>query len=121
MNTISDLLVIDGSVRWKNRNEQIEVSNIGVFQADADQDKELVFLLVRKSCDDVFLKILSASGDCLAVLSPPIGFDFSYLSRHPDIGVAVVAGANQRVEGWFDWHFGYDEARKALFRHCPAY
>lgn len=51
----------------------------------------------------------------------PAGYSFSYLTQHPDLGTAVVCGAESEVEGWFDWHFSIDEESGALHRYCPAY
>jgi len=120
MKKISDLEVYGDKLSWKFSGDKVNVLQGEVAQALEDNQRNLVFALVGKS-NDSFLNVFSASGERLTVVQPPSGFSFSYLTKHPEVGVAVVAGADEKVQGWFDWHFGYDESDKVVFRYCPAY
>ena len=78
-------------------------------------------LFERKDNIPASLGLFNQRGELLANLLEPQNFLFSYLTYHPDVGFAVVAGSNEKVDGWYDWHFGIDLANRKLFRHCPAY
>jgi hypothetical protein len=54
-------------------------------------------------------------------LTATTGFIFSYLTRHPEIGIAVVCGRNEKVDGWYNWYFAIDVKIGKLTSHCPAY
>lgn len=121
MANISDLKLTSNGASWKDGAIEIEVSSAGASQLLADSKKGLIFILINMNETNKFLNIYSISGELLASLSPPSDFSFSYLTKHPDVGIAVVAGAKEKIDGWYDWHFGFDDLKKKLFRHCPAY
>jgi hypothetical protein len=96
---------------------------IGAFsQALLDEKTGNVCVLLERTGDTpASLALFNQHGELLANLAEPENFLFSYLTYHPDVGFAVVASSNEKVGGWYDWHFGVDFIHRKLFRHCPAY
>ena len=78
-------------------------------------------LFERTDSSSARLVLFNKRGEIVANLEEPENFFFSYLTHHPKVGFAVVASTNEKVEGWYDWHFGIDFTNRKLFRHCPAY
>lgn len=108
----------------KNQLEKTSpLSLIGTFsQALLDESTGNACVLFERTGDTpAGLALFNQRGQLLAHLAEPENFLFSYLTYHPEVGFAVVASANEKVEGWYDWHFGVDFANRKLFRHCPAY
>lgn len=120
MEIIEDLDFDSEHLTWFFNGERVCIEEKGVTQVLEDRKRGLVFALIGPS-EEINLHIFSRTGRRLSVFPPPQHFTFSYITTHPEIGVAVVGGANERVEGWYDWHFGFKESEKELFRHCPAY
>lgn len=55
-----------------------------------------------------------------APVPPPEGYSFSHVAEGEG-GALVVCTGNQPSEGWWDWHFAWDEEAQALRRAAPAY
>jgi hypothetical protein len=115
-----DVDISDGVLSWKENGKKVSLNIAEASQAVGDNGRELVFVLVGND-NDKTLEVYSSSGDQIATIYAPESFSFSYLIKHPEVGTAVVAGSNQKVDGWYDWHFGYDEKKNVIFRHCPSY
>lgn len=96
----------------------LKIENIDNFLQVGDK-KILLILQISK---DNLLKLLiyNFKGELLFDLSPPKGFLFSYLTKHPEVEVAVVCSSDDRIEGWYDWHFKIDPETGCLQRWCPA-
>lgn len=106
------------SLGWICNGSRVCLSLKKVVQALLDDEKDLVVVLHGSEKISVF--------DCggtelLKFDEPGEGFQFYYLVRHPDLGVAVVCLSPESVDGWRDWHFGIDIKNRTLFRYCPAY
>ena len=109
-------------VQWYYEKEKVLVESPHILQAVYNPKGPFIYALFSVGGEDPhYFKVYSAGGQEIVVLSAPAGFEFSYLTTHPSIGAAVVAGSNQKIDNWYDWHFGYDSETKELFRHCPAY
>jgi hypothetical protein len=100
----------------------VRISVGGLEQAMADTVNDRVLALQAAQGLPVQLKVFSATGQEVAVLPPPEGFRLYYLTPYRKLGVAVVCVTTaEPVDGWQDWHFGLDLARRRLFRHAPSY
>jgi len=44
-----------------------------------------------------------------------------FLTKHPNLGVAIVASSSDKIDDWYDWHFGYDVKKNEIYRDSPAY
>jgi hypothetical protein len=109
-------------LQWSHDGEQIRVSGSGLEQAQLDAFNDRVFALEESPTLPGRLHVFAATGKEIAVLNPPDGFQFYYLTPYPKLGMAVVCVAPEPVEGFRDWHFGFDPKKKGkLFRHAPAY
>lgn len=53
-------------------------------------------------------------------VEPPREFIFSYLALHPEAGITVVCSSNQKIEGWYDWHYAINPETGNLQKWCPA-
>ena len=88
-----------------------------------DSNRSIEFeLLENQNTAKTLLQLKFRDGSS-AEISPPVGYEFSYLSRHPALGISVVASKIEKREkgSILDWHFGYDEKSGTLFKHCRAY
>lgn len=121
MTKILNLELKNGRGSWIFDGQLITTSESGNVQILADEIKDLVFTLADGVVEQNQLNVFSKHGVLIRSLEPPEGYRFSYLTHHPEVNIAVVASADTKVDGWYDWHFGYDETKKELFRHCPAY
>lgn len=57
---------------------------------------------------------------CAAPVPPPEGYSFSYVAEGAGAPLVVCTG-DQPYDGWWDWHFAWDEDAQALRRAGPAY
>lgn len=117
-------LVIDEKnelVSWRYLGRCFSKVVPGLEQAIIDLNAERILVLYSVDGAPSDLMTMNAEGEVTCELSAPDGFQFYYLSNHPDLGGAVVCTTNQPINGWSDWFFGIDLSLKALVRHCPAY
>ncbi|WP_141215578.1 hypothetical protein [Hahella sp. CCB-MM4] len=110
-----------GTLTWKCRDQNISINLDGIDQAVADVKQNVVVVLTDVSTLPEILLVFSCDGKKLASFSPPDGFQFYYLSEHPELGASVVCVSSNSIDGWHDWHFGLDLKGHSLFRHCPSY
>ncbi len=123
MSDITDVVANknNGTLTWKCRGLNVSITLDGVDQAIADVKENVVVVLADVSDLPETLLVFSCDGKKLASLSPPEGFQFYYLSEHPELGISVVCVTSDSIDGWHDWHFGVDLKGHNLFRHCPSY
>lgn len=108
---------------WIFDRNPINISLDGVNFIQADQERCLIFVLKNKDNENIpcKLNIFNEEGDIVAELNPPEGFKFYYLIPYPKLGVSVVCSTDNPINGWPDWHFGYDDQKRELYRHAPSY
>jgi hypothetical protein len=106
---------------WVFEGERVQPAGGPFEQAVHDTVNDLVLALEAGNSLPDRLHVFSGSGTAMARLGPPQGFQFYYLTRYPRLGAAVVCVAAEPVEGWRDWHFGFDPGSGKLFRYAPAY
>ncbi len=125
MTKISEIKVNEQreSLEWKCtcQTQKIFIKLTGISQAMPHPKTNEVFALSGTEGQPGLLSIFSCSGEELGVILPPEGFQFYYLSDHPEVVISVVCVSSMPVEGWRDWHFGIDVQNSRLYRHCPAY
>jgi hypothetical protein len=106
---------------WAFEGERVQPAGGPYEQAVLDTVNDLVLALEAGNGLPERLHVFSGSGKEVASLGPPQGFQFYYLTRYPKLGAAVVCVAPEPVDGWRDWHFGFDRKSSKLFRHAPAH
>jgi hypothetical protein len=120
---VTKLNIVGGDkIEWLLDAAQVSLNVPNILQAEMDGKQKSIFVLsgVADSIP-LELRVVSIDGQGVDLCVVPEGFSFSYLTHHPSLGVAVVASANEKVDGWYDWHFGYDQNKAELYRFCPAY
>jgi len=113
-----ELTVGDGAVSWVHHDLPITVFVGEVGQAMSFAGAVLV--LDDGAPGTRVLCGFSHGGEALFRVGPPAGFEFSYLTGHPEVGAAVVCGGAVKIDNWYDWHFSVDLRTGRLERHCPA-
>jgi len=108
-----------GKVSWLRKEQEKTISVSNVHQAMAT-DEQIVIVLSGKGDFPSVLSGYTPDGEQLFHVPPPKGYVFSYLTRHPAVGVAVVCGGDERKDGWYDWHFEISSHDGSLTRHCPS-
>jgi len=121
MNKIQNLVLREDSAEWNYNNKKVVVPLEKIEQAEISDLTNSVYVLLKGDRLPSILKIFSETGHEIETTSAPEGFQFYYLTQHPDLGVSIVCVTSNPIEGWRDWHFGYDFNKRSLFRHCPAY
>lgn len=113
--------IVGDKVEWLFDSDQLSLDAPDVVQVEIDDERKLIFVMSGGNSIPLELRVASIDGKSINLCVAPEGFSFSYLTHHPSLGVAVVASSNEKVEGWYDWHFGYDRAKAEFYRFCPAY
>jgi len=123
MTSVSEFLVEknEGLIRWNLRKTPISIALRNIDQAMLDKINNTVFVLTGVNELPTYLHIYSSDGVEIMRTMAPVGFQFYYLSEYPKQGVSIVCVADNPVDGWRDWHFGFDFQKKELFRINPAY
>ena len=111
----------NNTVSWKVNGELVEIECKNLDSAHLFSEANLVLTLVGKESYPSTLIGFSIKGTQKFEVNAPKGFEFSYLTEHPTAGVSVVCIADQRIDGWMDWHFSINPSTGELKRHCPAY
>lgn len=108
-------------ITWKydGHNQSLELKSVDQYELDQSNG----FILVLTGTDSVpdSLYIIDAKDGSYRSLRPPSGFDFYYLTNHPQLGASVVCVSENPVEGWRDWHFSVEPGTNNLSRAIPAY
>jgi hypothetical protein len=114
----------NGTLEWFFDGQRVRPTGYDFGAAFVDSVYDRVFALENSfpKRRHVYsrLHVYSAEGKEIAVLGPPDEFQFYYLTSYSTVGVAVVCVAREPVDGWQDWHFGFDPKTKTLFRIAPA-
>jgi hypothetical protein len=120
---IQDLLLdkINNTLTWCYDDNIISVKENDVQNAMVYKKYRMVIVLVGQDKNPSKMKGFLSNGVLKFEHSPPEGFMFSFLTEHPDIGLAVVCGATNKVNGWYDWHFSINPKTGDMKRYCPAY
>lgn len=108
-------------ISWRIDGELVSIECPDLDSAHLFTKVNLVIALVGQGSYPSKLIGFSEKGVRKFEVDAPKGFEFSYLTEHPTAGVAVVCVANQRIDGWMDWHFSVNPSTGELKRHCPAY
>lgn len=108
-------------VSWKLGDNQVSIEIDNLEGAYLYLEGKTVLALTGEGNSPPKLIGYSIYGTRKFEVAAPGGFAFSYITRHPEVGVAVVCGGNEKVDGWYDWHFAIDVKTGKLTRHYPAY
>lgn len=108
-------------ITWKYNGRTQSLKLKSVDQYALDQKTGLILALTGADSVPDSLHFIDAKDGSYRSLRPPSGFDFYYLTNHPQLGVSVVCVSENPVEGWRDWHFSVDPGTNSLSRAIPAY
>jgi len=108
-------------INWDSGGNGITIICDRVHQAQLDEQQNLVIALLGINDTPSEMVIYNSNGSTNKTLSGPKDFYFSYLTKHPEIGTAVVCSTDSPIDDWYDWYFSIDFRRGALFRQGPSY
>jgi len=108
-------------VSWSLGDKQISIEINDLKDAHLYAKGKTVLALAGEGNYPSTLLGYNVDGTKKFEVAAPEGFIFSYLTEHPEFGIAVVCGGNEKIDGWYDWHFAIDVKTGKLTRHCPAY
>ena len=66
------------------------------------------------------LLLFDPDGAPAGEIGPPPGYRLSHLVETPNF-LLVVGQGDVAIDGWPDWHFEIDVAKRCLVRAAPAY
>lgn len=121
MNTIKNFFVDkeQEKISWLTLGEEISIIIPNIDQAILSNNS----LILSLTGTDIYPELLvgyNIKGKEIFKTEAPKGFIFSYFTTHPDIGISVVCGADEKINSWYDWHFSIDKVTGKLKRYCPA-
>ncbi|MGG6192670.1 hypothetical protein ACQV2B_01000 [Pantoea allii] len=122
MKKIEDLKVdADKSiVEWKYNGEVFSMFFPDFDQAMVDATRDLLFVLDKKEKLPKRLSVINGHGEVLSIFSSPEKGDFYYLTTTPNKEVLIVCVLSEKLDGWNDWHFSFNENKGELERTSPA-
>jgi hypothetical protein len=112
---------IKNTITWDLNGYQITVSCENLDSAHIFTKNNLILALAGPGNFPSRLIGLSEDGNEIFSVEAPAGFVFSYLLEHPTVGIAVVCGGDNQIDGWYDWYFSVNPSTGGLTRSCPAY
>jgi hypothetical protein len=118
---IGELTVDKDIVSWSFSNKPVSIKINHLKDACLYAKGKTVLALAGEGNYPSTLLGYNVDGTPKFEVTAPAGYIFSYITEHPEVGVAVVCGGNEKVDGWYDWHFAIDTKTGKLTRHCPAY
>jgi len=110
-----------GEVSWLHNGKKKTISVKCPDQAIVFSSAEIILVLAGNEASPSVLYGYKPNGEKQFQTEPPEDFSFSYLTKHPEIDAAIVCGAKQKIDNWYDWHFAIEPHAGRLTRHCPAY
>lgn len=123
MSEINDLNVMacESIVKWKCKEKIFSMPFSKIDQVMVDGSRELIFVLDQKRELPQRLSIINGGGEVLSTFSPPDGGQFYYMTIDAKKEVLVVCVFSEKIDGWSDWHFSYNQKDNLLVRVSPAY
>ncbi|MGN5526132.1 hypothetical protein RBJ15_07505 [Pantoea sp. BS_4] len=107
-------------VEWKYNNKTLSMVFSNIDQALIDSSRNLLFVLDEKEGLPKRLSVINGAGEVLSTFSPPVNGDFYYLTITPEKEVLVVCVFSEKLDGWNDWHFSFNQDSGKLERIAPA-
>lgn len=108
-------------VAWQYNGGEFKHSFDKLDQAMPDQNLSYIFVLSSANPLPQRLHILDHFGNEITEIAPPDGSTFYYLTSGERSEVLIVCTFFNKLEGWHDWHYSYDEKNKKILRRSPAY
>ena len=90
-------------------------------QAIANEKQGYVLILLKGENLPEKLIVLDKSGKEVEAVTSIDGFNLYYLSSHPKTEVSIVCVSDKPVDGFTDWHFGFDMRSHKFIRLNRAY
>ncbi|MGC0796117.1 hypothetical protein WKG85_12520 [Pantoea agglomerans] len=123
MSNINNLNVIadESLVTWKFKGKMFSLPVSDIDQVMIDESRELIFVLDQKKELPHRLSIISGCGEVVSTFPPPNGGQFYYMTIDAKKEVLVVCVFTEKIDGWSDWHFSFNQNDNLLLRVSPAY
>ncbi|NLP14220.1 MAG: hypothetical protein GX383_07095 [Clostridium sp.] len=118
---VKNFTVNKNVISWELNDGKISIAIDWLKNAYLYSKGKTILVLVGQVDFPSSLLGYSVDGKKKFEVAAPEGFVFSYITAHPEVGVCVVCGGKEKIDGWYDWHFAIDVKIGKLTRHCPAY
>lgn len=120
---IKNLILDKGqnTLKWTLNESQISLSVEDLDSAMLDEKRGMIFVLSKSTPLPTLLTILNDDGSLLSILPPPDGAYFYYLTRDNTKEVLVVCSFSEKKDGWYDWHYSFEQSGGSLVRKAPSY
>jgi hypothetical protein len=109
------------NISWFLNNNFIDVDCPNLDTARYFSNANIILALSGEGNYPDKLTGYNVTGERIFQVPPPKNYLFSYLTTHPSNPIAVVCSGKEKIEGWYDWHFGIDSNKGTLTRLSPAY
>ncbi|MEB6533654.1 hypothetical protein RAC65_03990 [Pantoea sp. BS_8] len=110
----------ESTVEWRYNGETITMFFTNIDQSLIDSSRNLLFVLDKKERLPKRLSVINGSGKVLSTFFSPVNGDFYYLTITPEKEVLVVCVFSEKLDGWNDWHFSFNQDSGKLERIAPA-
>lgn len=113
-------IVVDknaNKVSWFWDGQEISIEYGDLDQAYLYRNAEVIFVLAGKNRYPDTLVIFSIDGKEKIKVKAPAKYAFSYLTDD----LEVVCAGEEKIDGWYDWHFSVEPSTGKLTRRFPAY
>lgn len=121
MKKISEFNLTDNDMCWYFGDESVQVSYPNVEQAIANKKQGYILVLLEGENLPEKLIVLDGTGKEIENIMSIDGFNLYYLSIHPKTEVSIVCVSDSPVDGFTDWHFGYNLKEHKFVRLNRAY
>ncbi len=121
MKKISEFSLIGNDVCWYFGDKNIKVSYPNIEQAIANVRQGYILVLLKGDNLPEQLIVLDGRGKEIENITSIDDFNLYYLSKHPKATVSIVCVSDSPVDGFTDWHFGYNLKEHKFTRLNRAY
>lgn len=108
------------SVKWVFDDKEYNYIIENIDQTLEDECNKIIILSGPQAYPDR-LTVIDGCGVKLFSCYPPDGTSFYYLTKDSSNNILIACTFEEKIEGWYDWHYSLDLTNKDLVRGAPVY